>query len=142
MALFRKSKEKTPQPTGAIGKLEKKAADHEATAAKLHEKAAKKKEDIAAAAAKFAELASDPAKAYAKTQRDRWLRRYAVAATTTAALSLTAQFTDLDEKAMQSISDKYDAVISVFSGSEQSSTENPQLSPTDKATLEALAYEG
>ena len=61
-------------------------------------------------------MATSPEKSYAKVRRDRWVTGYAVAATAALGLSLTAQFTDLDERATQSIKDRYNSIVETISG--------------------------
>jgi len=106
-----------------------------------------------AAAQRFGDLAANPKKALRKVQRDEWAHAYIITLTTAAALSFTAQFTDIDERATQSIKDKYQTIMSIFSEAIQSGTSEaatqyapltqsirpaPRPNAIDQALMEAM----
>ena len=111
------SGEQHVQETKARIKEDQKAAAQE-------ERELKTKKRQTAAAKRFGYLAAHPDKALRKANRDKWTRRYAAAATVAAVVSLTAQFTDLDERATQSLTDKYNSFMSLIHGLSDTSAAN------------------
>jgi len=84
--------------------------------AALDEKDLRTKKQQTAAAQRFGYLAAHPDKALRKVKRDKATRRLAVGGIAVAAISLTMQFSDLDEKATQSLTDKYNSFMSLING--------------------------
>lgn len=139
--MFSKNKKDQPAPKpGKVGQLETQAGKLHDQATALEEAAKRLEEEQNAAAAYFRELGENPEKSYAKLRGIK-RTRLALAGTGLAlTLSLTANFTDLDERATNYLKTKFDDAVSAIQDltGAQLDTGSTQKTAIDQAVLEAL----